>query len=52
MNRLNKRLDYKVGVENDNNNQTLIKKEWICNLAKVVMEKPEVNILEKIKVAR
>ena len=52
MNRLNKRLDYKVGVENDNNNQTLIKKEQICNLAEVVIKKPEVNILEKIKVAR
>jgi len=38
LDRLSRRLDWKVGVENDNNNQTLIKEQWICNLAEVVIE--------------
>jgi len=33
MNRLSRRLDWKVDVEKDNENQTLIKEQWICNLA-------------------
>jgi len=49
---LSRRLDWKVGTENDNNNQTLIKKQWICNLAEVVIKGPEVEIVEKIKKAR
>ena len=44
-----KRLDQKVGVENNNNNQTLIKEQWIYSLTEVVIEGPEVEILEKIK---
>jgi len=50
--RLSRGPDWKVGIENDNNNQTLIKEQWICNLAKVVIEGPEVDIVEKIKRAR
>jgi len=50
--RLSRRLDWKVGVENDNNNQTLIKEQWICNLAEVVIEGPKADIVEKIKKAR
>ena len=38
MDRLSKRLDWKVGVVKDNENQKLIKEEWICSLAKVVIE--------------
>ena len=38
MDRLSKRLDWKVGVAKDNENQKLIKEEWICSLAKVVIE--------------
>jgi len=49
---LSKRPDWKVGIENDNNNQTLIKEQWIHNLAEVVIEGPEVDIVEKIKKAR
>jgi len=49
---LSRRLDWKVGVKNDNNNQTLIKKQWICTLAKVVIEEPEVDIVEKIRKAK
>jgi len=49
---LSRRPDWKVGVENNNNNQTLIKEQWIHSLAEVVIEGPEVDIVEKIKRAR
>jgi len=49
---LGRRPDWKVGVEKDNENQKLIKEEWICILAEVVIKGPEVDILEKIKIAR
>jgi len=45
-------LDWKIGVENDNDNQVFIKDNWIRNLQEVVIEGPEVEILEKIKKAR
>ena len=50
--RLGKRLDWKVEVEKDNDNQTLIKNNQICNIQEVVIEEPEVDILEKIKNSR
>ena len=50
--KLSKRLDQKVGVEKDNENQTLIKKQWIHNLTEIVIEGPEIDILEKTKIAR
>ena len=50
--RLSKRSDWKVGIEKDNDNQVFIKDNWICSLAKVVIEGPEVDIIEKIKKAR
>ena len=46
---LSRRLDQKVGVGNDNDNQTLIKKQWICSLTEVVIEEPEVDIVEEKK---
>jgi len=46
---ISRRPDWKVGIENDNNNQTLIKEQWIHSLAEVVIEEPEVEIVEKIK---
>jgi len=49
---LSRRPDWKVGTENDNNNQTLIKKQWICSLAEVIIEGPKVKIIEKIKKAK
>jgi len=49
---LSRRLDWKVRIENDNNNQTPIKEQWIHSLAKVVIEGSEVEIVEKIKKAR
>jgi len=50
--RLNRRLDWKVGVEKDNDNQVFIKDCWLHSLQKVVIEGPEINIVEKIKKAR
>ena len=47
--KLSRRLDQKVGTENDNNNQTLIKKQWIHSLGKVIIEEPKVDIVEKMK---
>jgi len=49
---LSRRLDWKVGVEKNNENQVLIKDNWIRNLQEVVIEGPEVELLEKIKKAR
>ena len=51
-NGLNRQPDWKVGVENDNNNQVFIKDNWICRLEEVVIEGPKVEIIEKIKKAR
>ena len=49
---LDRRSDWKVGVERDNENQVFIRDHWICNLSEVVIEGPEINIVEKIKKAR
>jgi len=49
---LSRRLDWKVGVDRDNKNQVFIKNNWIRSLQEVVIEGPEVEILEKIKKAR
>ena len=51
-NGLSWQLDWKVGVENDNNNQVFIKDCWLHSLYKVVIDGPEVDIVEKIKKAR
>ena len=52
MNELSRRPDWEVEVEKDNNNQIFIKDHWIYSLVKVVIEEPEVDIVEKIKKAR
>ena len=49
---LSRRLDWKVGVENDNDNQIIIKDNWLRRLEEVIIEGSEVDILEKIKKAR
>ena len=49
---LSRRLDWKIGVDNDNENQTLIKDNWIRSMYDVVVEGPEVDLVEKIKKAR
>ena len=50
--RLSRGPDWKVGVDKDNENQVFIKDNWICSLQEAVIERPEVEILEKIKKAR
>jgi len=52
VNGLSRRLDWKVGVDRDNENQIFIKDNWVCNLQEVVIEGLEVELLEKIKKAR
>jgi len=49
---LSRQLDWKVGVEKDNDNQVFIKNNWIHSLQEVVIEGPEVDVVEKIKKAR
>ena len=49
---LSRRSDWKVGAEKDNENQVFIKDNWIRNLQEVVIEEPEVELLEKIKKVR
>ena len=50
--RLSKRPDWKVGVDKDNENQVIIKDNWLCELEEVIIEGPEVDMIEKIKKAR
>jgi len=50
--RLSRRPDWKVGMEKDNDNQIIIKDNWLYKLEEVVIEGPEVKIIEKIKKAR
>jgi len=49
---LSRRLDWRIRVEKDNENQVFIKNHWICNLSEVVIEGLEEDILEKIKKTR
>ena len=49
---LSRRVDWKVGIDKDNENQIIIKDHWIYNMYKVVVEGPEVDLLEKIKKVR
>jgi len=44
---LSRRLDWKVGVENNNDNQVFIKDNWIHSIQEVVIEGSEVEIVEK-----
>jgi len=39
-------------MEKDNDNQVFIKDHWICNLYEVVVEGPDIDILELMKIAR
>ena len=42
---LSRRLDWKVGVENDNENQNLIKKEYVREIIEIVVECYELKSL-------
>ena len=50
--RLSRRADWKIGIEKDNDNQVFIKNNWICSMYEVVVEGPEVEVVEKIKKTR
>ena len=49
---LSRRVDWKVGVEKDNEDQVFIKDNWIRSMYEVVVEGLEVELVEKIKRAR
>ena len=49
---LSRRPDCKVGVDKDNKNQVIIKDNWLHRIEEVIIEEPEVDIVEKIKKAR
>ena len=50
--KLSRRSDWKVRVEKDNENQVFIKNGQLHSLQEVVIEGPEVDIVEKIKKVR
>jgi len=47
--RLSRRADWKIGMDKDNVNQIFIKDQWIHSMYEVVVEGPEVKLVEKIK---
>ena len=49
---LSRRPDWKIGVENDNENQVVVKESWLYSMQEVVIEELEVDIVDKIKKAR
>jgi len=49
---LSRRADWKIGIDRDNDNQIFIKDNWIRSMYEVVVEGPEIDLLEKIKKAR
>jgi len=49
---LSRRVDWKIGIDKDNKNQVFIKDNWIRSVQEVVIEEPEVELLEKIKKVR
>jgi len=49
---LSRRVDWKVSMDKDNENQVFIKDNWICSMYEVVVEGPEVELVEKIKKVR
>jgi len=50
--RLSRRVDWKTGIDKDNENQVFIKNNWIRSVQEVVIEGLEVELLEKIKKVR
>ena len=49
---LSRRLDWKVGVDKNNEDQVFIKDCWLCSLHEVVIKGLEGDIVEKIRKAR
>jgi len=49
---LSRRLDWKIRVDKDNENQVVVKDNWLHRLEEVVINRPEIDIVEKMKKAR
>ena len=49
---LSRILDWKVDIERANDNQIIIKDNWLCKLEEVIIKELEVEIIEKIKKAK
>ena len=49
---LSRRADWKVGMDKDKDNQVFIKDNWIRSMYEVVVEGPEVELVEKIRKVR
>ena len=52
MDGLSRRLDWKIRVDKDNENQVVVKDNWLHRLEEVVINRPEIDIVEKMKKAR
>ena len=50
--KLSRQPDQKIGTKKNNKNQVFIRDSWLCNLYEVIIDRPEVYIVEKIKKAR
>jgi len=46
------KVDWKIGIDKDHENQVFIKNNWIRSVQEVVIEGLEVKLLEKIKKVR
>ena len=46
---LSRRPDWKIGTEKDNNNQILMKEEWVKEIIEIIVEELETILVEKIK---
>ena len=46
---LSRRPHWKIGTEKDNNNQILIKEEWVKEIIEIIVEELETILVEKIK---
>jgi len=49
---LSRRLNWKVGIDKDNENQVVVKDNWLYRLEGVIIEEPEIEVIEKIKKTR
>ena len=49
---LSRRLDWKVEVNRNNENQVVVKDSWLFRLEKIIIKELEVEVIEKIKKAR
>ena len=46
---LSRRLDWKEKVKKDNENQQLIKKEWVREMMEVVVKGPEIMLIKRAR---